>query len=1126
MQSSLQSFLQSIRHNHAAISLIKGALRLLVVLSLMITASALLEWLFYFEMDERKKIFSFLLTFSGSAILFLLLKYYIHYKSWFGNSSNEYIASWVGRHDERVKDRLLNAYQLESQMNESRKKNDLIVAAISNTVSQIESKARYTYNRKIEMRFFRNSLTATAFITILFLIFSGSMFPALNRIAHYKTEFPVPLPFALVSLSGNQDILGGDSITVAFTGVGELPDSVTLNWFNRNRDQSITIGKKSDVYSYQFMNVNSDITFYVDSKSNAWFSHWDVIMSVEDTIFVTDRPVIEDVRFTIVPPEYTGESPQEHPGNITDVTALAGSNIIIDAKSTKPLSIAWILLEDSRKNLTVREKDISGTISLTRDHSIEIFCLDQNDVSNLNPTRYRISMIPDFPPDLLIPSPTNEIELDENMEIHFNIQTSDDYGFSSAWIEYSIIHPEYIQPDTNTYTHGIPELVKDTRSQQVFHSWDISFLNLAPEDEIYFTVSVADNNSLTGPSVTQSSLFIGRYPSLVDMFMALESDEEAAEEEIEDMMLTLEDVRDMVEELELDLLKSEEVNWEHTQKAEEMLNKMEDLVQQVEQMQENMQKINEQIEKNNLTSEPLMEKFSKLQELLDSIMTPELMEAMEKLQQAMTEMDPEQMLEALENLDFNVEDLEEQLNRFIEMFQQALAEQKLDEVIKSLEKMVDEQTEITEEMNNADSEKVMNEMASKERRQEERFKGVQEQMEEASDAMEEFAEDPASEMDELRNSDLTEKTEKSLNDARTSMQENQKSQAQQKSGESQENLEEMLSQAQQIQEDFQQETVAEMMADFQRVMQNTLAISQRQEQLRISSIGLRSNNPRLPETAYLQDKIRRQTNQLFVQLTELSKKTFHISPKIGKALGTARLSMDRSIGRIEQKHMSAALKDQKSAMEGLNEAAKLMLGAMNEMQESGSASGFESFLEQMEQMSQQQQGINQGTMQLGQMGMMAQQQMMQKLQAQQQQLQKSLGELLDEMSDGGPDGLGKASQDMEEVVKDFKRRQVDRRTMERQERILSRMLDSQKSLSQRDYSEKRKSEAAEEIIYTGSSGLPDNMGEREMLLIQAMEDALNEGHSREYQSMMKTYFRKLQKESDALNNSPENQSNE
>ena len=163
MQSSLQSFLQSVRHNHAVISLIKGALRLLVVLFLMITTAALLEWLFYFEMGSRKKIFSFFLTFSGSAILFLLLKYIIHYKSWFGNSSNEYIASWVGRHDERVKDRLLNAYQLESKMKESRRKNDLIVAAISNTVSQIESKARYTYNRKIEMM---GTGTQTAYVEI------------------------------------------------------------------------------------------------------------------------------------------------------------------------------------------------------------------------------------------------------------------------------------------------------------------------------------------------------------------------------------------------------------------------------------------------------------------------------------------------------------------------------------------------------------------------------------------------------------------------------------------------------------------------------------------------------------------------------------------------------------------------------------------------------------------------------------------------------------------------------------------------------------------------------------------------------------------------------------------------
>ena len=73
------------------------------------------------------------------------------------------------------------------------------------------------------------------------------------------------------------------------------------------------------------------------------------------------------------------------------------------------------------------------------------------------------------------------------------------------------------------------------------------------------------------------------------------------------------------------------------------------------------------------------------------------------------------------------------------------------------------------------------------------------------------------------------------------------------------------------------------------------------------------------------------------------------------------------------------------------------------------------------------------------------------------------------------------------------------------------MLDSQKSLTKKDYSEKRKSNSGEEFIYSGPTGLPADLGEREMLLINAMESALQEGHSREYQNMMKQYFRSLQK---------------
>ena len=142
---------------------------------------------------------------------------------------------------------------------------------------------------------------------------------------------------------------------------------------------------------------------------------------------------------------------------------------------------------------------------------------------------------------------------------------------------------------------------------------------------------------------------------------------------------------------------------------------------------------------------------------------------------------------------------------------------------------------------------------------------------------------------------------------------------------------------------------------------------------------------------------------------------------------------------------------------------------------------------------------------------------MQQLQKQQQQLKNQLEKLLNENPGEESGGLSKANDDMEDVIEDFRKRQVNRRTQERQQRILSRMLDSQKSLSQKDFSEKRKSNTAEEIIFSGPTNLPENKGEKELLLINAMDSALKEGHSREYQTMMKQYFRNLQKDNSNAN---------
>jgi hypothetical protein len=189
------------------------------------------------------------------------------------------------------------------------------------------------------------------------------------------------------------------------------------------------------------------------------------------------------------------------------------------------------------------------------------------------------------------------------------------------------------------------------------------------------------------------------------------------------------------------------------------------------------------------------------------------------------------------------------------------------------------------------------------------------------------------------------------------------------------------------------------------------------------------------------------------------------------------------------------------------------------MQSGGSASGYEQFLQQMEEMAGQQQGINNQGMQLalGQMAAGMQQGMMQRMLSQQQGVQKSLQELMEEMAQSGTKGTGDLNgigQDMEDVIKDLKHNRYTRKTQDRHQRILSRMLDSQKSMTQQGKKEERLSETASKIVtFSGPSGLPEDLGQRQSLTSEALNQAMKAGYTQEYMTMIRRYFNSLSQSS-------------
>jgi len=1110
MPNPIQQFLHNFRRTQSIANAKIGAITWGPVLLVILGFITSIEAIYYFSNFTRQRLFLLVLVSFFVVLSYLFLRWMIHFKGWLQNSNDAELAKICGEKDPKIADRLLNAHQLES-VSENERGADLAQKAIAKIGQQLSKIDIQSLVDTASKSFKQTAIYVSIITLIVFLGFGKFTFPAFNRIIHHNTDFPVPLPFTLTSISGNQQILGGDTVSVAIAGIGDLPDSLHIYWESKNGVQQTISHNNGEVYRHRFNSIRTDIEVWAEVKSNSWFSAWDKITSKKDTIFVTDRPVVKDVQFTIIPPQYTGEDTKIIKGVNSDISLLKGSRLQIKATSTKPLDLAWLVSDSTRINLNTKGHEITGTFGVNEDLTMAIYCIDENSVANLHPPHYRVSTIQDYPPDLIIQSPKQDFELDESNTIELSAQTSDDFGFSRTWLDYTIIAPDYIQQDSTIFSQEIPDILTNVRSQQILYFWDIDNLRLAIGDEIHFWVNIADNNTLSGPSVTQSSEFIGRFPSLEDLFERMETHEDEIDEYTEEIEMSIEDVQELVEELELDLLKSDEMDWEQQQKVEETVEKMEEIFNQVEQIQNAMEQLQEQAEKNNLVDDQLMEKFDKFQELMDQMMTPELMEALEKMQEAMSEMDPQKMLDALQNFEYDLSEFEEQLDRFIEMFEMAMAEQKMDELVKQMEEMVNEQNQIMEEMK---SEEDLSNLASRERRQEERFKHVEDLMDDASEAIEDISEQASEQLEQLAESELTKETAEKLEQTRKEMQKNNQQGAEQSGQQSSENLQEMLEKMQEAQEQFQNQAIEEMMNEFMAVIVNILSISEKQESLIAFSKGLRSSSPRLAETATRQHDIKRSADQLLKQILILSRKTFYITPPINRALGKTQLAMNKSISNLEQKRVGTARSEQKKVLSGFNETAYLLLSAMSEMQSSQSASGFEQYMEALSEMSEQQQGINQGTMQLGQMGMMAQQQMMEQLQQQQEGLQEKLEELLGDMPGEETGGMAQANEEMEDVIEDFRRKQITRETIERQERILSRMLDSQKSMKQRDFSEKRKSHTGEEFEYVGPTGLPENMGDRNLLYIKAMESALQEGHSREYQEMMKTYFRDLQKQSE------------
>ena len=514
-------------------------------------------------------------------------------------------------------------------------------------------------------------------------------------------------------------------------------------------------------------------------------------------------------------------------------------------------------------------------------------------------------------------------------------------------------------------------------------------------------------------------------PSLFESITNMENN---VIEETQEIALTVDEVYELVDELEKELLKSDEVSWEHEKKINESSEKIDEILNDIESINEMLQDIKEEAEENNLLNKDLIEKFDQFEELLDAILTPEMLETMNKIKEMMSKMTTEQMLNEMKNLKQDVSMLEEQLDRFIELFQLVMAEQAFDEYIKIVEEMIGQQIDISNNIDNDDVD--FENLSANQNNQMKNYDDLKEKIYNNTEVIQKFSQKAADMLNDLLESQLAKNIENNIEETKNLLDNKKKNDSFDSSKNVEENLNDFLEEITDIKELFNATMVNEMTVEFINLIRNIQSISFEHEMVYKNLYEIKSYNPTIKKIATDQNLIQNKVIKFIEQLMELSNKTLYIPPGINNTIGATQLAIQKSIGAIEQKQISTAKKEQKKALKSINETAYILISSLDEMQNSMSASGLESYLEQLQEMSQGQQNVNQGSQQCMNPGGMPggvnpTDELMKRLQSQQEALQQQLGEMLSEMPGSqGENGLSKALEDMEEVINDFKRKQI------------------------------------------------------------------------------------------------------
>jgi len=1135
--SILKNKIKQYHRKKAKLQFSGGLLNLIVLLSVVWCSTIFLDMAFYFSEATRW----FVLIVNGGLSVFLFFRFFLrHIINFYLKSKNENYAvltKEIGVNLSEIQDKLTNIYQLESLPVPDHSKN-------------LRDYATKKFNEKIKSLNFLQHLKFSDFILpkhvimpvlLSTIIASISLFEpmslSLKRLIIPYMDFSVIPEFAFDIHPGNNKIIKGKSEKIVVDYSGPKINGCTFHFKSESESvwQSSKMQYKDDNYVFILDNIRNNLTYKINGiveSNRAWYGK---INSREYFIETITPPQISEFQISIKSPSYTKLPVKYLEKNVGDIIAYKGSTCNISATVNKSVQRANLFLSKNKTvPLKIRDKKISGTIKIMIPETYGFKIADNENILNQNPIEYSITVLNDYYPSINILEPDEEIESIPDAIINLQFEGNDDFGFSAIKLHYQVIGAGE-EADSNFMSIAIPVKLNNLKYFSNNYLWDLSNLPIGFDESLKYFISISDNDVVSGPKTSNSKYHFIRFPSLQQLFEDFASTEEENLDELEDVVEENEKLQKELEKIKREFKQNKNLDWERKKEIESTLEKQNELQKKIKNIENEIEEAVKKLAEKDLISPEILEKYNQLQELFQDIATPELIQSMQDLQKSIESIDKKKVEQALNKMSFNQKQFKEKLERTLELFKKIQLEQELDRLIQIAKMLLQQQEEISEELEDINklNENSKSDLVKKESQQSENMEQLtksnenllnENQMKKYQESWEKLL--------EANNYAKERKIQSQMNQMQNQLSTNKMEKAKSSSKSLENDLQKMLDKLLEAQESFNKKSKNEIMVKMQKATNNLLRLSKDEESLMKKTNNLSNLSNDFRDMAQSQKEITDNMQKVIKDIVDISKETFFLSPQASRIIGKTYNNMNKGINALEERNKGGAGKFQKNAMAGLNQAIIEMQTSMQSISQSKSGMGFEQFMKQMQQMAGKQGGLNQegmdfmqgegegksgqfpfgqqgkgnnGQLSLGQQGELA------RMAAQQEAIRKSMEQLNSEMGNR-PDILGRMdniADEMKKVVEDMQGMKYSRKTIQRQQRILSRMLDAQKSVREREYSKKRKAEVGKQYARKNPSELQETVNVRKEKLRKELKQALEEGYSIDYEKLIEEYFRNL-----------------